>query len=283
MNTTFSITFYLPALNSEKTIGKCIESILKQEISPKNILVVDNNSADNTVKIAKKFKVRVLNLGRQNLAAARNLALRNCMTELIAAVDSDCVLEKGWLKEIMKDFDKKGVAGVGGKLIEKNKKALADKWRSFHLKQNWGNQKITNPNFLFGANTVFRISALRKIGGYDEKYTTNYEDVDVSRRLKKSGFDIVYEPDAACYHLKEDTFSSVIRAARKWTFHGYPLPDSFAGVMMRLLVYNPYITLVFLFKELMSLKLGLSIVTLPGFFYNEFYDIGFYLKSLQKA
>src|SRR3989344_4246644 len=143
MNTTFSITFYLPALNSEKTIGKCIESILKQEISPKNILVVDNNSADNTVKIAKKFKVRVLNLGRQNLAAARNLALRNCMTELIAAVDSDCVLEKGWLKENKEDFEKKGVARVGRKTKEKNKKGMGGKWGPFYLKQNRGNQKIT--------------------------------------------------------------------------------------------------------------------------------------------
>jgi hypothetical protein len=47
------------------------------------------------------------------------------------------------------------VAGAGGRLVEGVRESLADRWRSAHMLQEWGTDRIENPLFLFGCNNVF--------------------------------------------------------------------------------------------------------------------------------
>ncbi|MEK6917097.1 MAG: glycosyltransferase family 2 protein [Nanoarchaeota archaeon] len=273
-----NVTFYVPTLNSEKTIEECLKSIFAKEVKPKDVMIIDGNSTDNTIKIANKLKVKVIKQEQDGLANARTLALKNCKTKFIASIDSDCILEKNWLENVMKNFNK-NTAGVCGKLIEKNVNTIYDKWRAYHLKQDWGNKKIINPKFLFGSNSVFRVESLKKIGSYREMYKTNYEDVDISMKLKQNGFNIIYEPSATCYHLKKDDLLSIIATARKWSFYSYSIPNSFIRILMRLLIYNPYLFVNFLVKDLLKLKFNFIHITLLGFFYNQIFDIGYYLKK----
>ena len=61
-----------------------------------------------------------------------------------------------------------------------------------------------------GANTMFRKASLQAIGGYDEKFRTNGEDVDICRRLYRDGGVLVYEPSAVAFHSRRDTLRSVL-------------------------------------------------------------------------
>jgi len=272
------LTFYIPTLNAEKTIEQCIISLHDQTIKPNKIFVVDGGSKDKTVSIVKKFNIKVIKQKKKGLAAARNLAIKNCKTDFLGSVDADCVLERDWVETVMKNFKNKKIAGVGGRLIEKNTKKLVDRWRKFHLKQEWGQEKIKNPNFLFGSNNIFRVSALKNIDGYDEKHVLYYEDVDISQKLKKKGYELIYEPDAVAYHLRKDNLKTILRTTRGWSFFSYPQPDNFFKLILRLLIFNPYIFLVFLLKEILKFRFLLITINIAQFFYNQAYDI-IYFKN----
>jgi len=272
-----NITFYIPTLNAESTIEKSLKSVKNQTIKPKRIFIVDSGSTDETLDIVRKLNVEILNKKSNNLAHGRNLAISNTKTEYVASIDADVVLEKDWLENIMKNFYD-DVAGVGGILIEKNHKRLIDRWRTNHLRQCWGDIKIINPDFLFGSNTVFKTKLLKGIN-YNETYKTNYEDVDISMRLKKKGHNLVYEANAECFHLKKDNLFSVINSARKWSFYSYPLPDNFFILILRLLILNLHWTLINFIKDLIKLRFLQSIISIFCFFYFEYYDINYYFKN----
>jgi cellulose synthase/poly-beta-1,6-N-acetylglucosamine synthase-like glycosyltransferase len=209
---------------------------------------------------------------------ARELALKECKTEFIASIDSDCVLDKDWVKRVIKHFENNKVVGVCGKLIEKYNKSFPDKWRVFHLNQHWGDEKMINPLFLFGSNSIYRVSALKNIGGYNPKYTTNFEDVDISTRLKKAGHLLVYDPSATCYHLKQDNLISVLTTARRWSFYSYEIPDSFINLLKRLLIYNPHYFLHSVIEDSKGFRLELVVITFFVFIYFQIYDVDYFLK-----
>lgn len=277
--TNNDVTLYIPVKNSEKTIERCIISVLEQKKVPSLILVIDSDSTDRTRKIAKKHGIRVVKNKKQGLASARNLALSLCKTKLIASIDSDCVLSKEWLEKIIESFSLNDVNGVCGSMPEKYTKSIADKWRSIHLPQTLGNKTIKNPDFLFGSNSIYVADDLRKIGGYNDKYTTNYEDVDISKRLKQTGKTILYEPSAKCIHLKQDTIRSVIKAAKRWHHYSFPLPKTVLNYLKRVFMYNPYHYIKESQRDILNLSVKTSALTFLYFLYLQYDDTRTYIKS----
>ena len=157
----------------------------------------------------------------KGLAAARNVGVFNCDAEFIAFLDADCVPGEGWPEVLLKYFDDPQVAAVGAKVVEVHTRERPDFWRAIHMAQHWGEKVIVNPPYLFGANTVFKKEALLDVGLYDEKYKTNFEDVDISRRLKKKKWKLIYTPEAKVYHLKKDDLKSLLLTFWRWNFHYY--------------------------------------------------------------
>ena len=216
------IALYIPCFNVEKTLRACLEAAFHQHRPADDILVIDDGSTDMTVKIARQFPVRIIKHARNlGLAAARNSAINNTQAKLIASLDSDCRPGKDWLKYLATSINLSNVAGVSGKTVEAGTSSILDSWRDVHMKQNWGNSREINPPFLFGSNTLFRRELLVGIGSYNEKYRNNFEDVDISSRLRKRGYDLVYEPKAIVEHLKKDDLSSLLNNFWKWNFAYY--------------------------------------------------------------
>ena len=182
------ISFYIPTRNSQETIEKCLESVLSQSLKPHEIFIIEGSSKDSTISIIKKIAKKKLSIPINiitqksiGLANARNLAISNANFEIIASCDSDVVLGKEWLKNIIKPLYDSKIVGVGGHMSEKISSKY-DKWRPIHMKQNWGNKKIKNPRFLFGSNTVFKKIVFKKIK-YNPNLTSNFEDVDISIKI----------------------------------------------------------------------------------------------------
>ena len=99
------ISFVIPAYNSQKTIESCVDAILNQANLSKlrfEIIVVDNNSTDNTVKlINRRFKEKtiLINEFNQGRSCARNAGAKKAKGAIIAFIDSDVVIPKTWLDE----------------------------------------------------------------------------------------------------------------------------------------------------------------------------------------
>ncbi len=216
------IALYVPCFNAEKTLPDCLEGIFNQSRPADDVFIIDDGSSDRTVELAGKYPVRVIrhavNLG---LAAARNSALRNTDADLVASLDSDCKPGRDWLKHLSEKMVSSNIAGAGGKTIEVGTSGLIDRWRAVHMRQHWGNRKKNNPDFLFGSNTLFHRKLLLGIGSYNEKYGNNFEDVDISVRLKEKGYSLVYEPLAVVEHLRKDDVSSLLNNFWKWNLPYY--------------------------------------------------------------
>ena len=215
------VSLYIPCFNAEKTIRQCLQAVFKQKYPLKDVLVVDDGSSDKTVKIASRYHVKIVrHKSNRGLAAARNTAIKNIKTGFIASLDSDCRPESGWLAQLMRKFSSSRIAGAGGRLLETYTGTVFDQWRSVHMSQHWG-EEVNSPAFLFGSNTVFRRKALLEVGLYNEKFKSNYEDVDMSRRLKTKGWTLVYEPKATAHHLKNDDISSILNTYWRWNIAYY--------------------------------------------------------------
>ncbi|HYA97489.1 MAG TPA: glycosyltransferase family 2 protein [Methylomirabilota bacterium] len=221
MNDTASrlpVSVYIPAYNAAEFIARAIEGVLAQTLPPDEVLVVDDGSGDATSAIASRYPgVTLLRHDRnRGLAAARNTAFRAARNDCVAALDADCVPDAFWLANLVPHLAAPRVAGAGGRLVEGVRRSLADRWRCAHMVQEWGESRIENPRFLFGSNNIFRKSAVLDAGGYDEMMRTNGEDVDLSARLRKLGWDLVYEPAARAIHLRHDTLRSILDTYWRW-------------------------------------------------------------------
>ncbi|MCM8804957.1 MAG: glycosyltransferase [Candidatus Omnitrophica bacterium] len=267
------VSLYIPCYNSEKYIDRCIQSVLNQTYPIKEILIIDDGSTDKTVKIASKYPVKIIrHLKNKGLAAARNTAFNMLNSEFIASLDSDCCPQKDWLEKLIRNFVSDKIAGVGGRLIEKNTKSLPDKWRSKHLSQDHGDKKIFNAFALPGCNCVFRKQVIIEIGGYNEKYKTNSEDTDICLRLKNNGYSLVYEPQAKVFHLRKDTVFSVARMYYGWG--KYILPElNFSFTLIKRIYWQIIRGIRHIWSDVKYYRFDIIIISIMCLFLSLWFDI----------
>ena len=99
------ISVLVPMYNTQKTIKRCINSIIKQTYTNLEIVLLDDGSVDNTYNIAKTFadvdkRIKLLTKpNEKNLAKTRNYLLENYTGDYIVWVDSDDVLHKKYVEK----------------------------------------------------------------------------------------------------------------------------------------------------------------------------------------
>ena len=101
-----AISVVIPAHNEEKYIGKCLNSIRKQTFKDYELIVVDNNSTDDTSKIAARYGARVIKETKQGITPARERGFKEAKAEIIARTDADAIVSPNWLKTINHTFKK---------------------------------------------------------------------------------------------------------------------------------------------------------------------------------
>jgi glycosyltransferase involved in cell wall biosynthesis len=231
------ISLYIPCYNAEKSINDCLQSVFNQSYKIDEILIIDDGSQDRTVEIAERYPVRIIR-HKQNkgLAACRNTAFRKANNEFIASLDSDCIADPKWLTQLVNCFSDDDIAGAGGILIDRYTLSTADTWRSVHMAQHWGAELIEYPPFLYGNNTLFRKKSIEKAGFYNEKYRTNYEDLDICMRIYNCGFKLIYNPKAHVEHLRKDTIKSVLFSYWSWFYYKYMMSNQINRLSLRIAV-----------------------------------------------
>jgi GT2 family glycosyltransferase len=235
------LTVYIPCYNAAPHIAGAIRALLEQTRPADELLVIDDGSSDNTVELASQFPVRIiLHEKNKGLAAARNTAFASASHEFVGAIDADVFPARDWLENLLAPFADPRVAGTGGRLLEAFQKTPADAWRAVHLSQDLGTERLefVHPTHkrLGGFGTIFRKQAVESVGGYNEKYRTNYEDVDLCARLLAAGHKLVFEPRAVAYHQRRDSIRSVIRTAWRWDFYFHYFRGGYNHIALKLLL-----------------------------------------------
>lgn len=210
--TAKDVTVYVPAYRAGHVLEGCLDALQRLERTPAEVIVIDDGSPAPVSAACRVIRHDV----NRGLAAARNTALVACQTSLIASVDADVKVEPDWLERLLPALGDARVAGVGGALYEAFRETPGDAWRACHMAQHWGDVPVVNPRFLYGANTLMRVSALREVGGYDERLHTNNEDRTISEALYRQGYHLCYEPEARAWHQRRDDVVSVLRGYWNW-------------------------------------------------------------------
>lgn len=100
---TFSII--VPVYNVEKYIDRCLKSIVNQSYSDYEIIVINDGSEDNSIEIAKKYPIKLINQKNSGLSAARNAGIKKATGKYLIFIDSDDFIEKDLLKNISKSLE----------------------------------------------------------------------------------------------------------------------------------------------------------------------------------
>ncbi len=112
-----TLSIVIPAYNEERYIGACLDSIAAQTTPPDEVIVVDNNSTDETVAVAKKYPfVKVLHEKRQHQVFAQATGFNVANSDILGRIDADSILPPDWVGKIIQAFaaEPKLVAATGG-------------------------------------------------------------------------------------------------------------------------------------------------------------------------
>jgi len=178
----------IPAFNEEKFLPKCLESLKEQDFKNFELIVVDNNSTDRTVELAKKFGAIVFSEKNQGVAFARQKGFLNVKGKIIASTDADTILPKNWLSKIFKEFKKdENLIAFGGSCIFYSGPISARLASRFFLYPFLIFDKFFSGGWnLMGCNMAIKKEAFLKIGGFNTNLKFN-EDIEISYRLREIG------------------------------------------------------------------------------------------------
>lgn len=202
----------IPAYNSERTIGPCLEALKGQSKRPLEIIVVDDGSRDGTIERARKFGAKVLAQKHAGPAVARNRGARASRGGIVLFTDADCVPEKNWLEEMLSPFKDRGIAGVQGGYRTNQKSPIA-RFTQFEIEQRYERlSKRRHIDFIGTYSAGYRRDLFLESGGFDESFPeASGEDPELSFRLSRAGHRMAFNPRALVCHSHPDTLGRYLR------------------------------------------------------------------------
>jgi len=155
--------------------------------------------AINSVKRQNYPGLQIIKIKAKGLnpAQARNKGAKRAKGEILLFLDDDCQAEKNWLEENLKALADKRIGAVGGMIRGKSKKYFSRclDFANFTFTQK--EKRCFMP--VCSASLGIRRSVFKKVGGFDKNLMIG-EDLDLCWRLKKMGWQTVYEPKVKVWH-----------------------------------------------------------------------------------
>ena len=267
--------------NGEQFIKKTLESVLALDYPSADfeIIIIDNDKSRNVINSLIRESVNPLttfiplnnNLG---FSGGNNVGIKKAKGKYILLLNNDCVVDKNWLSELV------SVAENNEKIFAVNSKIYLGNTNKI---QNAGIRIFPNgyaqdigavPNNKIqdyevdkgqydkekeidaacGAAVLYRTSILDKIGFLDESFFLYYEDVEISERAKKHGYQIIYAPKAVVHHLHA-------ASAEEWS--PFFIYHSEKGRLLHMAYHFPFIIffkeyIKFFVKSILRLGFGIK-------------------------
>lgn len=211
--------------NEADVIERCLLALQEQSWVPDEVIVISDGSTDTMTLRLRELQKRGLvteihSTGlRAGKSAATNLAVRRATGDIIINIDCDCTLDRHAFLRTCEAFDDPSVGAVAGNIVVRNPyKSFVTGYQSVEylvilsLGKRGGNitNQVTCASGAFGA---FRRDALQQVSGLD---AGGGEDLDLTMRIRKAGWNVRFAPEAICYTDVPETFSAFIRQRFRW-------------------------------------------------------------------
>lgn len=219
-----SVSIVIPNYNGEKYLNKCLDSIMIQSLKPDEIIIVDNDSSDNSIDIISSYgdKIKLIRMDKNyGFSIAVNRGIRESKCEYVALLNNDTELQDKWLEKLVECISSdKDIFACCSKMLRYDNRNLIDDAGDFYTALGW-EQKIGDgaeddtehlvSREVFSAcagAAIYRRSIFDVIGYFDENFFAYMEDVDISYRAKIYGYKNYYCADAKVYHIGSATSGS---------------------------------------------------------------------------
>lgn len=281
----------VPVYNGEKTIGKCLESLVKQNYPKKDyeIVVVNDGSTDKTVDVVRKFHVLLISLKRNmGQIKAREIGANTAKFDQLAFINANCIPEKNWLAGAKKANYQPSIGGVMGD----PRRSRTD--RFFYLMRKKIYHPSNNPVFVSSRDFYKRGNAsgnlfcskqlyLKCLPRRKGKYIN--DDSELFYNLLKHKR-ILYRSDSKIYHFELTQISKIFR---QWFHRGSVFAD-FHIIYTKKYLYHFFIALsvfvaallvglwrptFFLYETIIAISL---LIIIAVYFCEKWSDLKFFFQ-----
>lgn len=238
------ISIIIPNCNHQQDLQECLHSIIKKSTYQNyEILIVENNSSDPAIfayykEINGKNRITVLYYPDLfNYSAINNWAINKAKGEYFVFMNNDIeIITPDWMEEMLMYTQQSDVGAVGAKLLYPDGKVqhggvilgLGGVAGHAHVgisKNALGYMRravvVQNVSAVTAALMMIPSAIFREMGGFDERYTVAFNDVDLCMKIRAADFHIIFNPDIEAVHYEsksrgmEDTKEKRIRAQRE--------------------------------------------------------------------
>jgi mycofactocin system glycosyltransferase len=203
-----TVSVIIPVRNRPMEITACLRSLtcLDYRAEKLEIIVVDDASDDTTPEAVARFpQVRLLRMQQRHQASyCRNRAAEIARGDILGFIDSDCLADPTWLKELVPAFRDGSLGALGGRVdgaFEENGLDQYEKVKSALKMGSWFKRSEQAELFFYvpTCNFLVRKDAFKHLGGFRETLHVG-EDVDFCWRLQDAGYSLEYRPMGRVSH-----------------------------------------------------------------------------------
>ena len=248
MEMTPKLSIIIVNWNTAELLRQCLNSLVQSSKAcpelaegfkvQSEIIVVDNGSTDDSVKLIQSLKLKVIQ-NKENLGFAKgnNIGIKEATGEYIMLLNTDTVVKEGAVEKLVEFLDRSSdeVAAISPLILNSDDTIQKDpcflKYPSPLSVLFYYNSILKNialkffPKLLFsvtdfskpslvdqlpGAAMMIKKKVLDEIGLFDEKFQIYFEDSDLCMRMKKAGYMLSFEPSAKIVHLGRQSIKPII-------------------------------------------------------------------------
>ncbi len=215
---TVAIQTYNRSATLAETLGS-LRDLRRPEATEYEILVVDNNSTDDTPQVIQEYRhilaprLRSVFEPQQGLSHARNRALQEAKGQIVSFLDDDVIVDPDWLSTVAAAFKEHSATVVGGRsylIFRAERPAWLPEHYEFYLSRlDYGDQVIVGTDHdLYGLNFSVRKDVAVQVGGFNLSLGRcgpvslhSGEESELLRKVRARGGVVVYEPRAIVGHI----------------------------------------------------------------------------------
>jgi GT2 family glycosyltransferase len=206
-----TISVLIVTKNRAALLKRCLDSLVNQQMSPTEVVVVNNNSTDGTAKLLTEYKnylplIHVISKSKL-VPQLYNRAAKTATSRLLAFLDDDCFVDKDWLEHVLRAHDRLDNVVIVGKTISVPRGNFYADVTATHYAE-WLQSNRLNDNELLTADTK-NVSLLKNVlvkNNYFLEADFSAHDIEFGMRIREKGIKIIYDKTIVVHHQERTNF-----------------------------------------------------------------------------
>ena len=219
------VSIIIVNFEGRKLLEKCLKSLQQTEYSSFEIIIVDNQSTDDSVKFVKTNypDIKIIELNKNyGFSVPNNIAAKTAKGKYLVFLNNDTMVTSSWLSELVTVMDSDKTIAIGQSLLLKSDGSIessGDFIDNFGIPYSRTQIPTTTSNILSAraACMIIRKDIFLELGGFDENFFVSFEDVELGWKSWLLGYRVVVVPTSKVYHHGGQTIKKMSKTI---AFHG---------------------------------------------------------------